>query len=197
MRQFLLTSVASCLLSTSSFAQTAVTGNPTDEISAVEAFQRICYRQVPALQGIRNMAAQLGWRILNNDDLEPFAEGYQVSKLEGWDVQLGERFFRLGLVQGPVSPEMQKTFPDLADGVTTSCTLVLDDHEPTAKVAAEMQALAGKAPTSKDVDADFFLTTSWAGGNQDVKVFLVNKANKVGQGGVLNVTLITKEAAKE
>ena len=55
-----------------------------------------------------------------------------------------------------------------------------------------MQALAGKAPHPKMWMQISFLTTSWAGGNQDVKVFLVNKANKVGQGGVLNVTLITK-----
>lgn len=197
MRAFLTSCVLSLSLSGFAVAQTAVTGNPTDEISSVEAFQRICYTQVPAMQGIRNMAAQLGWRVLNNDDLEPFAEDYKVDKLEGWDVQLGERFFRLGLVQGPVSPAMQSTFPDFAKGTTTSCTLVLDDLEANDNVAAEMQALAGKAPTSKDIDEDFFLTTSWAGGNADVKVFLVNKSNKVGQGGVLNVTLITKDPVTE
>lgn len=197
MRALLTSCVLSLSLSGFAAAQTAVTGNPTDEISSVEAFQRICYTQVPAMQGIRNMAAQLGWRVLNNDDLEPFAEDYKVDKLEGWDVQLGERFFRLGLVQGPVSPAMQSTFPDFAKGTTTSCTLVLDDLEANDNVAAEMQALAGKAPTSKDIDEDFFLTTSWAGGNADVKVFLVNKSNKVGQGGVLNVTLITKDPVTE
>lgn len=197
MRGLFTSCALSLALTGSAMAQTAVTGNPSDEISSVEAFQRICYSQVPAMQGIRNMAAQLGWRVLSNADLAPFAEDFKVDKLEGWDVQLGERFFRLGLVQGPVVPAMQETFPEFANGVTTSCTLVLDDHEPTAKVTAEMQALAGKAPTSKDVDEDFFLTTSWAGGNADVKVFLVNKANKVGQGGVLNVTLITKDPVKE
>ena len=36
------------------------------------------------------------------------------------------------------------------------------------------------------------LATTWAGGNDDIKVFLFNKATKIGDGGVLNVTVITK-----
>jgi hypothetical protein len=171
--------------------QTVEPGAAEARISAVEAFARICYSQVPKLQGIRNMAAQLGWLPLPSEDVAPFGEGLEAEVLEGWDVQLGDRFFRLGLVQGPVTEAMKARFPELADGLTTSCTLVLDDLEANASVAADMQDLAGKPPASEGIDDGYLVATSWAGGNDALKVFLVNKANKIGDGGVLNVTIVS------
>ena len=166
---------------------------PEDAIGAVFAFNRICYAQVPALQGIRNMATQLGWKPLSAAQLEPFGDRDALSSLEGWDVQLGVEFYRLGLAQGPVSAATAAQFPEFAAGVSTSCSLVLGDEQDPALVAADMQQLAGKPPVSTDVDEGSVLTTTWAGGNDDFKVFLFNKASKSGEGSVLNVTLISRE----
>lgn len=171
----------------------AQSGLEGDAITPVFAFNRICYGQVPALQGIRNMATQLGWKPLTDDELAPFGSKADWATLEGWDVQLGNAFYRLGLSQGPASDDIVTQFPDFETGTSTSCTLILGDEHDAATVASQMQELAGKEPVQAAVDEGSVLTTSWAGGNADFKVFLFNKVSKTGEGNVLNVTLISKE----
>ncbi|MEO0793277.1 MAG: hypothetical protein AAFY27_12135, partial [Pseudomonadota bacterium] len=56
----------------------------------------------------------------------------------------------------------------------------------------KMQTLARKEPVSKDVDEGFLKTTTWAGGNDKLKVFLVAKVGRHGTGGVLSVTVLQK-----
>ena len=167
-------------------------GGADEVIGAVQAFNRICYAQVPRVQGIRNMALQLGWKPLSSDELSAFSR-IGDGRLEGWDVQLGVEFYRLGVSQGGVSPELAAQFPDFANGTTTACSLVLGDEQSPETVMAGMQELAGKAPLSEAVDEGDVLTTTWAGGNDSFKVFLFNKVSKTGDGGILNVTLVSKE----
>lgn len=163
-----------------------------DEIPTGIIFNRICYAQVPNIEDIRKMGAQLGWIVLNNEDLSPFRTQDNLTSVEAWDSQVGERVYRVGLSQGPVSNRLQGLFPDFASGTSTSCTLVLDGLDDKADLYAQMLELAGKEPTSKDsVDGDF-LSTTWAGGNDDVKVFLVMKTNADQAGDLLNVLVLTK-----
>ena len=91
--------------------------------------------------------------------------------------------------------QMVKTFPGLKGGVATSCMLVLDEQNQAAHYNANMQTLAGKEPVSRNFPEGDLLTTTWAGGNADIKVFLISKANLGGQGGLLNVTILTKPGA--
>ena len=95
--------------------------------------------------------------------------------------------------RAPVAEEAAKTFPGFENGVTTSCSMVLDGSDPKEHIATNMQTLAGKQPVSTGVDEGDLSTTTWAGGNDDIKVFLFNKATKMGDGGVLAVTVITKK----
>jgi len=162
------------------------------EFSAVQTFVRVCYSQVPRLQGIRNMATQLGWVPLAGEALEPFAKGSGADIVEAWDVEIEGRSYRLGLVQGPLTAALKEDFPTLADARVTICTLTLDSVESNDVVADEMQELVGKPPASKDVEDGAHRVTTWTGGNDTVKVFLVNKALETEQGGALSVTLIAK-----
>lgn len=169
------------------------TPDANEEISTVFAFNRICYSQVPSTQGIRTMATQLGWQPLSGDDLEPFRTDDSVDTINAWDAQIGERVFRLGLTQGPVGAMLAKTFPDFKDGVATACTMVLDGLDPAGKIYADMTALAGKDPVSARVPDGGLLTTTWAGGNAGVKVFLVLKTDLQRAGNLLNVVVLTKD----
>ena len=139
------------------------------------------------------MALKLAWKPLDNDDLQAFGNKDALTSLEGWDVQVGEKFYRLGISQGALPKSAQETFPAFKDGVTTSCSMVLDGSDLNSEIAVNMQTLANKKPVSEGVDEGDLQTTTWAGGNDDLKVFLFNKSTKVGDGGVLAVTVITKE----
>ncbi len=160
------------------------------EFSAVQTFVRVCYSQVPRLQGIRNMATQLGWVPLAGVALAPFAEGTDADIIEGWDVELDEQSYKLSLIQGPLTKSQKDEFPDLTDARVTTCTLTLLHVEDGKAIADEMQELAGKPPETKDVEEGAHKVTTWAGGNDAVKVFLKNKALKAEEGGALSVTLI-------
>lgn len=163
-----------------------------EDADPVYVFNRVCYAQVPKLDGIRDMARRLAWRSIGEDELKHFTTIKNPDVLEGWDAQVGERVFRVAIVQSAMNAKMKKTFPGLGNGQATSCMLVLDEQNDAATFSANMQALAGKAPASKDVPEGDLLTTTWAGGNADLKVFLFSKANKNGRGGLLNVTVLTK-----
>ena len=164
-----------------------------EEIDTVFTFNEICYTKVPNLDAIRDMALKLAWKPLDNDDLDAFGDKDKLDVLEGWDVQVGEKFYRLGITQSALPDSAKETFPEFKDGLTTSCSMVLDGSDANADIALNMQTLANKEPASSDVDEGDLLTTTWAGGNEDIKVFLFNKATKVVDGGVLAVTVITKK----
>jgi hypothetical protein len=170
----------------------AETGTAPEQIDTVYAFNEICYTKVPAVGAIRDMALELDWKPLDNEDLQAFGDKENLASLEGWDIQVGEKFYRLGLAQGPVADDMKAAFPEFADGVSTSCSMVLDGSDSKEHIAGNMQTLAGREPASSDVEEGHFLSTTWAGGNAEFKVFLFNKASKTGEGGVIAVTVISK-----
>lgn len=163
-----------------------------EDTDPVFVFNRICYAQVPKLDAIRDMARKLAWRAITDADLKRFTTIENPDTLEGWDAQVGERLFRVAIVQSGLTAKMKQTFPKLGAGKATSCMLVLDEQHDAAAFGANMQVLAGKAPVSRDVAEGDLLTTTWAGGNADLKVFLFSKAKKDGRGGLLNVTILTK-----
>ncbi|MEP0940516.1 MAG: hypothetical protein ABJH63_15180 [Rhizobiaceae bacterium] len=158
----------------------------------VFVFNRICYAQVPDVEAIQNMALKLAWKSVTDEELREF-ESYENPKvLKGWDVQVGERLFRVGITQAGLSDKMKESFPNLSNGTATSCSMVLDDQQDATEFMANMQSLAGKEPISQDVPEGLLRTTTWAGGNEDLKVFLFVKAPPTNKGGLLNVTIIQK-----
>lgn len=167
-------------------------GPVDDEADPVFVFNKVCYSQVPSVGAIRDMATRLAWQALEKSDLKPFSPDPNPEVLAGWDIQVGKKFFRLGVVRTAVSDKFKQTFPDFADGTATSCTLVLDGGSDAAKVSEGMLKLAGKEPTSKDAPDGEFRTTTWAGGNENYKVFLISKAAAAGETGLLNVTILAK-----
>ena len=158
----------------------------------VYVFNRICYAQVPDLDAIQNMALKLVWKSIPEEDLNEFRSYDNPTVLKGWDVQVGERLFRVGITQAGLTDQMKETFPDLANGTATSCSMVLDDQQEASEFMPNMQLLAGKEPVSSDVPDGLLRTTTWAGGNDDLKVFLFAKAPPTGKGGLLNVTILQK-----
>lgn len=182
--------VAATAMTLSAFAQPSSAAE--EDQDPVFIFNRICYAQVPNVQAIRDMAQRLAWKPIEGDDLKRFTAIEKPDVLQGWDVQVGVRLFRVGIVQSTPVEGMKKSFPAFADGTATSCSIVLDGGFPVSVFAKNMQVLAGKPPLTKDVPEGDFLTTTWAGGNEDIKVFLVSKANIGGQGGLLSVTVLAK-----
>ena len=158
----------------------------------VYVFNRICYAQVPNLAAIETMATKLAWRAMPADELEQFKSYDNPKILLGWDAQVGERLFRVGITQSELTDRMKETFPGFSTGTATSCSVVLDDQQDAAEFMPDMQELAGKDPVSSDVPEGLLRTTTWAGGNEDLKVFLFAKAPPTGRGGLLNVTILQK-----
>ena len=188
--------LASCLVVGGGLALPQPAYAAGEDTDPVFVFNRVCYSQVPKLDGIRNMARKLAWRAIKGEDLKQFTTIEKPSVLEGWDAQVGERLFRVAIVQSPMTAKMKAAYPGLGKGRATSCMLILDEQNDTKTFTANMRALAGKEPASKDVPEGDLLTTTWAGGNANVKVFLFSKANSDGRGGLLNVTTLTKEGVK-
>lgn len=158
----------------------------------VYVFNRICYAQVPNLDAIQEMALELAWKSITDEELTEFRSYENPTVLRGWDVQVGERLFRVGITQAGLTDKMKESFPDLANGTATSCSMVLDDQQDATEFMANMQRLAGKQPISTDVPEGLLRTTTWAGGNDDLKVFLFAKAPPTNKGGLLNVTIIQR-----
>lgn len=188
--------IASALVLGASLTFPQVLTAAGEDTDPVFVFNRICYSQVPNLESIRNMARKLAWRAIKGEDLKQFTTIEKPNVLEGWDAQVGQRLFRVAVVQSPMTKEMKATFPGLGNGNATSCMIILDEENDPKVFTKNMRALAGKEPASKDVPEGDLLTTTWAGGNANVKVFLFSKANNEGRGGLLNVTMLTKEGFK-
>ncbi len=182
-----------CAVSFGAFAQTNTQSGSAEaeEISSVFVFNRICYARVPDVQAIGEMAAELAWWDLQQEELKAFETGGQLDFLDGWDAQIGERVYRVAVSQGSVTASQLALFPDFSKGKVTSCTFILDGLDRPGVVASDVQALAGKEPVSRDVPEGDFKTTTWAGGNDDVKVFLIHKSGEE-NGGLINVTVLTK-----
>ncbi len=159
----------------------------------VYVFNRICYAQVPDLDAIQAMALKLAWKSITEEELSEFKSYDNPKVLRGWDVQVGERLFRVGITQAGLTDKMKETFSDFAGGTATSCSMVLDDQQEAAEFLPNMQTLAGKEPVSSDVPEGLLRTTTWAGGSTDLKVFLFAKAPPTGKGGLLNVTILQKK----
>lgn len=179
-----------CLVST---ARAQAAGEDTDPVFV---FNRICYAQVPKLNAIRDMARRLAWSTIASDEIKQFTTIKSPDVLEGWDVQVGERLYRAAIIQSPLTEAMKRTFPKLGNGNATTCLIILDEQNDAATFKANMQILAGKPPASKDIADGDLLTTTWAGGNDALKVFLIAKANKSGRGGLLSVTVLTRAGFK-
>ena len=196
-RKFLIATLVSTGCSVTAFAQTADTSvasadKADNNPDPVFVFNRICYAQVHDLLAIRNMSTKLAWRSMQPDELEQFKGDQELEILDGWDVQVGERLFRVGITKGGATPSMAKTFPDLAKGKVSTCSIILDDQQLASEFMPNMQKLVGKEPVSRDVPEGLLRTTTWAGGNADLKVFVFAKAPPTGKGGLLNVTILQK-----
>jgi len=173
---------------------TALSGDTSADANPdpVFVFNRICYAQVPNVGAIREMALKLAWKSMEPTDVREFQSVETPTSLDGWDVQVGERLFRVGLQQSNLTAKQLETFPDFKGGTATSCSIVLDDQQDAAEFMPNMQKLAGRDPISKDVPEGLLRATTWAGGNEDIKVFLFAKAPPTNKGGLLNVTVLQK-----
>lgn len=162
------------------------------DVNAVFVFNRVCYGQVPNIEGIIKMSDELGWSPLSTEELEQLSPASESDKTFGWDTPIGERAFRVTLVQGIVAPKIIDTFPDFKNGQSTSCTLVLDGRDQGEELLEQLGKLAGKEPASKDVFKDGLYTTTWAGGNAKVKVFLIAKTDEMKLGTLISVVMLTR-----
>ena len=163
-----------------------------DDVNAVFVFNRVCYGQIPEIKGVLTMADELGWSPLNEEELSLLSPATKADKAYGWDTPIGERAFRVTLVQGSIAPALIDTFPDFKNGTSTSCSLVLDGRDQGSTLIEQLGKLAGKKPAKKDVFKDGLYTTTWAGGNADIKVFLIGKTDKMKQGTLINVVMLNK-----
>jgi len=174
------------------FAPNVPNSTKADDVNAVFVFNRVCYGQVPNIDGIISMSDELGWSPLYPEELAMLAATSESDKVVGWDTPIGERAFRVTVVQGAITPTLIETFPDFKSGKSTSCSLILDGRDPGDKLIEQLGKLAGKEAASKDVFKDGVYTTTWAGGNADVKVFLIAKTDEKKYGTLINVVMLTK-----
>jgi hypothetical protein len=188
----LLAALATCGVASAQSAPVVPDSADASNVNSIFVFNRVCYGQVPNLEGIRRMSGQLAWTPLEQGDLDAFEPQGGADIVEGWDAPIGQRVFRVIVAQGDVPPRLVDTFPTFAEGQSTSCTLVLDGTDKSDVFVAELTALAGKEPASRDVATDGQLSTTWAGGNADVKVFLSGKTGVDGAGSLINVVVLTK-----
>ena len=159
----------------------------------VFVFNRICYAQVPDIDAIQTMANELAWHPMKPEEVEEFKPVGQIpERLEGWDVQVGERLYRVGITQAKISDEMVEKFPEFENGVATSCSVILDEQAKAETFLPNMQALAVKEPIQHNIPEGPMLSTMWAGGNDEYKVFLFAKTPENGKGGLLNVLVLSK-----
>jgi len=189
--------IKSALLFAAALGMSVISANaeatkPLLQIDTVSTFNEICYTKLPYVKGIEAMATDLVWKPVDEAELSAFGNKDQLTYLRGWDVNVGKKYYRLGLTQGPASDAIKNSFPDFVNGVASSCTMVLDGSDAKTEIAKNMQTLAGKEPIRSNVDEGELLSTTWAGGNNDFKVVLINKQSKTDDGGLISVTVISK-----
>ena len=181
------------VMTISSFANAQENDAPVADRDPVLVFNRLCYAQVPVIDNIRELSSQMAWKPMGGDDLEQFTTLENPDVIEGWDVKIAQKLYRLGVVQSKPGETFSNTFPDFKDGLATSCTLILDGGDEADVILSRMNKLARKEPNSSNVDDGTLLTTTWSGGNEDFKVFLIMKADKFNKANLLNVTILSKE----
>ncbi len=191
-RKLTTAAVTVCFLATPSFAQQQ-SEVPEKTTDPVFLFNRVCYSQVPVVKNIEDMSTRFAWERMGGEDLKQFTALENPDYLEGWDVRLSKRIYRLGVVQSPPSEQFNKNFPDFKDGTATACTIVLDGEDDADVILGRMNNLVGKEPVNTDVPDGNLLTTTWAGGNEDFKVFVFFKSDKANRANLLNVTILSKE----
>jgi len=170
--------------------QSEVPENTTDPVFI---FNRVCYAQVPVVKNIEDMSTRFAWDRMGGEDLKQFTSVENPDYLEGWDVRLSNRIYRLGVVQSKPNETFNKNFPEFSSGTATACTIILDGQDDADLILGRMNALVGKEPVSNDVPDGQLLTTTWAGGNEDFKVFVFFKSDKQDRANLLNVTILSKE----
>ena len=180
------------LLTASAFAQQQ-SEVPETTTDPVFLFNRACYAQVPVVKNIVDMSTRFAWEQMGGEDLKQFTSLENPDFLEGWDVRLSKRIYRLGVVQSRPSETFNKNYPDFKEGTATACTLVLDGEDAADIILGRMNTLVGKEPASSDVPDGELLTTTWAGGNEDFKVFVFFKSDKSNRANLINVTILSKE----
>lgn len=181
--------LAMLFLSSAAYAQEQ-SGSETDP---VYLFNEICYTQVPDVKKINSMATRFAWEPMGGEDLERFTTIKKPELLEGWDMRLSQRIYRIGLVQSEPSDAFIQSFPDLADATATSCTMVLDGQDDAKTIFGRMNNMVGKAPASTNVPDGQLLTTTWSGGNDELKVFVFLKTDAINRANLLNVTIVTAQ----
>ena len=186
------TAFTATMLATSAMAQQQ-SEVPESTTDPVFLFNRVCYAQVPVVKNIEDMSTRFAWEIMGGEDLKQFTTLEKPDYLEGWDVRLSQRIYRLGVVQSKPSETFNKNFPEFKEGTATACTLVLDGEDDADIILARMNTLVGKGPISSDEPDGKLLTTTWAGGNDDFKVFVFFKSDKQNRANLLNVTILSKE----
>jgi len=182
-----ITALAAILLSCTASAQETQAGSETDP---VYLFNEVCYTQVPDVRKIQEMAKRFAWEPMGGEDLERFTTIKTPDLLEGWDMRLAQRIYRLGIVQSEPNDAFVKSYPELADALATSCTMVLDGQDDAQTILNRMNSMIGKGPTSLNVPEDELLTTTWSGGNDTVKVFVFLKADAINRANLMNVTIV-------
>ena len=166
---------------------------PSAETDPVLIFNKVCYSQLPELRDIRDMAIGMAWEAMGGEDLKRFTQVENPAVLEGWDVRIDKRIYRLGIIQNPAEGKLAENYPDFAEGTITGCTLVLDGSDDADIVLERMNLLARKDPVSEKVAEGDLFTTTWAGGNEDFKVFLFYKSDAENKANMINVTILSKE----
>lgn len=166
---------------------------PTEDTDPVLVFNRVCYAQVPVLDNIRDMSARFAWEAMGGEDLKQFTTLENPDVLEGWDVRIAKRLYRLGIIQTDVTGNFKKNFPEFANGSTTACTLILDGRDNAEVILERMTSLVQKEPVTANVPDGELLTSTWAGGNEDFKVFVFYKSDQKNKANLINVTILSKE----
>ena len=191
-KKFVILTVGGVVFSAQALAQQQ-SEVPESTTDPVFLFNRVCYAQVPIVKNIEDMSTRFAWERMGGEDLKQFTSLEKPDYLEGWDVRLSKRIYRLGVVQSRPSEAFNKNFPDFKDGTATACTLVLDGEDDADIILGRMNTLVGKEPASADVPDGELLTTTWAGGNEDFKVFVFFKSDQQNRANLLNVTILSKE----
>lgn len=180
-------SLCAMFLSYPVHAQQEQSGSETDP---VYLFNEICYTQVPSVHKIQGMALKFAWEPMGGEDLQRFTTIKTPTLLEGWDIRLEQRIYRLGVVQSEPSDTFIASFPELADATATSCTLVLDGRDDAQTILDRLNSMIGKAPSTQNIADEELLTTTWSGGNDSIKVFVFLKTDKLDRANLMNVTIV-------
>jgi hypothetical protein len=187
---FWIVGLASCLNVSTAVAQQVET--TVEEIDPVYLFNEMCFTQVPNVDQIQAMATRYAWDPMGENDLKQFTPLQNPDLVKGWDIALDQRIYRLGVVQSAPAAAFVESFPTFENGKTTSCSLLLDGQDDAAVILQRMNTLMRKEPATSDVPEGDLLATTWAGGIEDVKVFVVLKTDVAGSANYINVTLITR-----